>query len=237
MPPVFGPVVAVEDRACSPAAGAIGTARSPSHEREQRELLAVEVAPRRRRVAASPKRRSTRNSAQRGAARPPRPARSRRPCRRRARRPSARPGSARSPPSPPATVVDRRPRRGRHAGRLHDLLRERLGALEPRRGARRAERRDAGARRARRRAPATSGASGPTTTRSTASLARQRDEAGDVVDRDRATAARRPRSPGCRARTAAPAPAASARARARSRARARREPTTRTFTAAVTDWR
>ena len=72
-------------------------------------------------------------------------------------------------PHPVLDGGDRPPRRGGHARGLHDLLGERLGALELRDLARRAEGRDAAGGRAGRPGRRPAAPRGPTTTRSTAS--------------------------------------------------------------------
>ena len=73
---------------------------------------------------------------------------------------------------------------GRHAGLLHQLLGEGLRALQLGRRARSARRRGSPASSSASTTPATSAASGPIATRSTAALARRGDDRLDVLGAD-----------------------------------------------------
>ena len=175
-------------------------------EREQRQLLALEElldAPRARRPRRSGARRRSR-----AAPRAPRaglPAITR-PCRRPARRPSARRGRRRSP-SAPRPARRSRTRRGTAVGTPASRISSFANALLPSRRA--ASARGPNARRPSASSastrPATSGASGPTTVRSTRSSRREAHEPVDVLGGDVEAARVRARCRRCRARRAPPA--------------------------------
>ena len=221
MPPVFGPVSPSPIRLKS-CAGAIGIARSPSHSASSDSSSPSRNSSTSTRAPASPKRRSTKKS------------------RSAALRLGGRLGDDHALARGEAVGLQHRgvggavhlrlgllvggelhPRRGRHAGLLHQLLRERLAALDPRGRGARAERaqalglervHDAGDERR----------LGPDhgqvdlLARRPAARCRRRPRP------PRRSSARPRRCPRCRACTAPRARAGCAAARARSRARGRR---------------
>ena len=221
MPPVFGPAVAVED--------ALVVLRGRQrHARARRRTARAARAPRPRgaprpRRARSPKRRST--SKPRSAARA---------CASSCGDDDALAGGQAVGLEHDRVALDRRhpvldgrrPRATSAVGTPAASMISLANALEP--SSRAAARVGPEGRRCPRRPsastrPATSGASGPTTTRSTPSLARGRDQPGRRRRRRRRAARASRAMPGVAGRArGARAPAASAPARGRSRARARR---------------
>ena len=171
--------------------------------------------PRPRRPRAAPRSRSRRRCRHGAAARrraPPACGRRTRPC------PAASPSTLTTQGGRATASASAR----RDAGGLHHLLREALRALDPRCRGARPEHRDARVAELRRRRPATSGASGPITTRSTSSAPREREQALGVVRAD-GVAVAEPRDPRvARRRVELGERAGSARASRRARARAPR---------------
>ena len=231
MPPVFGPVSPSPMRLKS-CAGAIGTARSPSHSASSDSSSPSRNSSTSTRAPASPKRRSTKKS------------------RSACLGLGGRLGDDHSLAGGEAVRLQHGgvggavhlglrllvrgeldPGRGRHARLAHQLLRERLAALDPR-GRGRAGRTPAGPRASSASTtPATSGASGPTTVRSALLLrspgARSRRRPRPRRRSTRASAAM-PALPGAHSTSGARGLRCSARTIACSRPP---PPTTRTFIA------